>query len=98
MNMSLRDIVVWLSEVDLPSLYSIWIWLITVPWWLAIFTVALTVFLFRLGWDLTFYVLNQLFDWTFEAGQRFAKWARRVRAYARKVCRFGSFVKARLFR
>ena len=74
MNMSLYELYVWLAKMDFPSISAIWSWLINVPWWLAIGTVILTVFTIRVSWDLICYFLNWLFNWTFQAGERFARW------------------------
>ncbi len=98
MNMSLYELYVWLAELDFPSLLAIWTWLITVPWWLAIFTVAFTVFTVRIAWGLTFYFLNWLFDWTFDAGKRVGEWVQIIRPYATKAFGFGKMVKNRILR
>jgi len=62
MNMSLKEIFLWLVALDFPSIAAIWTWLINVPWWLAILTVYIAWILaqavFALAWS--FYAwLNQ---------------------------------------
>ncbi len=81
MNMSLYELYVWLAEVDLPSLLAIWTWLITVPWWLAIFTVVFTVFAVRITWYLTLYFFNWLTNWMYEAGGVLRKWVQVAKRY-----------------
>lgn len=98
MNMSLFELYVWLVGLDFPSLTSIWTWLITVPWWLAILTVWFLVFAIRITWSMTFYFLNWLFDWTFKAGEKFGYWLQLAREYMATVFEFGRLVKKRLFR
>lgn len=98
MNMSLYELYEWLGALDFPSLSAIWTWLITVPWWLAIFTVVLTVFASRLVWSMTFYFLNWLFDWTFKAGEKFAEWLQVVKVQITLAFEFGKLVKKKLFR
>jgi hypothetical protein len=98
MNMSLYELYVWLTELDFPSLFAIWTWLITAPWWLAILTVMFVIFAVRLTWDMTFYFLNWVFDWTFRAGIRFGRWVQAVKGYIGWVIGFGKLVKERFFR
>jgi len=42
MNMSLKEIFLWLVALDFPSITAIWNWLINVPWWLAVLTLYVT--------------------------------------------------------
>ena len=98
MNMSLYELYVWLVGLDFPSLFSIWTWLITVPWWLAIFTVIFTVFVVRITWNMTFYFLNWFFDWTFKAGERFGERLYVARGHIKVAVEFGKSVKTRIFR
>ena len=74
MNLSFYDLYVWLSELDFPSLLVILTWLITVPWWLAIFTVVFTIFAIRITWYLTFDFFRWLSNWMYEAGGVLRKW------------------------
>jgi len=98
MNMSLYELYVWLAELDFPSLSAIWTWLITVPWWLAILTIVFAVMFTRIAWSMTFYFLNWLFDWTFQAGLRFGEWLQVARGRIRIAIEFSRLVKKRLFR
>jgi hypothetical protein len=98
MNMSLYELYVWLTGLDFPSLFSIWTWLITVPWWLAILTVIFIVFTVRIAWSMTFYFLNWLFDWTFRAGVRFGEWIQIIRGYMATALEFGRWMKKRILR
>ena len=98
MNMSLYEFYVWLTGLDFPSFSAIWAWLITVPWWLAIFTVFFTVFAVRMTWSMTFYFLNWLFDWTFKAGERFGEWLQVSKKHITAAIKFGRLVKKRVFR
>lgn len=98
MNMSLQELYAWLVALDFPSLSVLWTWLVTVPWWLAILTVVCIVFVVRISWNMTFYFLNWLFDWTFKAGVRFGEWLRVAKQQVRLAIEFGRLVKKRLFR
>ena len=98
MNMSLYELYVWLTAFDFPSLSSIWTWLITVPWWLAILTVAFIIFAVRTTWSMTIYFLNWLFDWTFKAGERFGDLLHVYKGYAAATREFGRTIKKTLFR
>ena len=98
MNMSLYELYIWLSKMDFPSLTTIWTWLITVPWWLAIGTTVLVVFAIRITWGMTFYFLNWLFDWTFQAGEWFADKVRVLKRQVTMTLEFGKAVKKKLFR
>ena len=98
MNMSLYELYVWLAELDFPSLFAIWTWLITVPWWLAIITVIFIIFAVRFTWDMTFYFLNWLFAWTFRAGVRFGRGLQIAKGHVVSMFEFGKLVRKRLFR
>jgi hypothetical protein len=74
MNMSLYELFVWLTELDFPSIAAIWAWLITVPWWLAIFTVVFTVFAIRITWYLITSFFSWFSNWMYEAGGVLRKW------------------------
>lgn len=74
MNMSLRDIFLWLVALDFPSISAIWNWLINVPRWPAVLTLYL-------GWFLTSAVLALTWDacaWlnhrAYNLGQRLRYW------------------------
>ena len=97
MNMSLYELYIWLAGLDFPSLFSIWTWLITVPWWLAILTVMFIVFAVRITWSMSFYFLNWLFDWTFKAGVKFGEWLHVVKRYVMTAINLGRLVKNKLF-
>lgn len=97
MDMSLYELYVWLTALDFPSLFAIWTWLITVPWWLAIATVMFLVFAVRTAWSMTFYFLNWLFDWSFEAGKRFGQMLRVIKGYIATALEFGKLVRRKLF-
>ena len=97
MNMSLQELYFWLVEVDFPSLSALWTWLVTVPWWLAIQTVVFTVFIIRITWDMAFYFLNWLFDWTFKAGMRFGEWLQIAKDRLNLTLEFGRLVKKKIF-
>ena len=97
MNMNLQELYVWLVELDFPSLSALWTWLVTVPWWLAILTVVFTIFIVRITWNMTFYFLNWLFDWTFKAGVRFGEWQQVVRGQLAIAFEFGKLVKKKIF-
>lgn len=98
MNMSLYEVYVWLAGLDFPSLSSIWTWLITVPWWLAIATVMFIIFAVRITWSMTIYFLNWLFDWTFKAGERFGKQLQVIKVRLATAIKFGKLAKNKLFR
>ena len=98
MNMSLQELYFWLIGLDGPSLSTLWTWLVTVPWWLAILTVVFIVFVIRITWDMTFYFLNWLFDWTFAAGVRFGEWLKVAKERVTLALEFGRLVKKKLFR
>ena len=98
MNMSLYELYVWLAGLDFPSIFSIWTWLISVPWWLAILTVMFIVFVVRTTWSMTFYFLNWLFDWTFKAGEKFGEWLQAAKRQVTATVEFGRLVKQKLFR
>jgi len=74
MNMSLKDIFLWLVALDFPSISAIWNWLITVPWWLAIFTVCLGWFLARALFNLASNTYNWLSSHSYSFGQRVRHW------------------------
>jgi hypothetical protein len=97
MNMSLYELWEWLTESSFPSFFTIWTWLITVPWWLAILTVVLVVFFVRMTWDMTCYFLNSLFDWTFEAGKRFGQMLRTIRTRTAMTIEYGKYVKKKFW-
>ncbi len=97
MSMSLYEVYVWLTGLDFPSLFAIWTWLITVPWWLAIATVVFIVFAIRITWSMTCYFLNWLFDWSFKAGKRFGEWLHVTKGYLAATLEFGRFVRKKLF-
>jgi hypothetical protein len=97
MSMSFYELYVWLSGLDFPSLFTIWTWLITVPWWLAIITVMLIIFAVRVSWSMTCYYLNWLFDWTFKAGERFGEWLNVAKGYIAATLKFGRLIRTRLF-
>lgn len=97
MNMSMSEIYGWLVGLDFPSLSVIWTWLITVPWWLAILTIIIIVFAVRITWDMSFYFLNWIFDWTFKAGVRFAEWLQVFRGHMATARRIGKSIKGSLF-
>ena len=96
MNMSFYELYVWLAEFDFPSLSSIWMWLITVPWWLAILTVWFTIFAAKITWHMSVYFLNWVFDWTFKAGEKFGEWLRLAKKHITTAIEFGRLIK-RLF-
>jgi len=98
MSMSLYELYLWLNELDFPSISSIWTWLITVPWWLAILTVVFIVFAIRTTWSMTFYFLNWLFDWTFKAGERFGDLLHVAKSHMAATVEFSRLVKRKLFR
>ena len=98
MNMSFYELYVWLAGLDFPSLSSIWTWLITVPWWLAILTVWIIVFAVKITWHMTFYFFNWLFDRTFKAGEKFGEWLHLAREYITTALEFGRLIKKRIFR
>jgi len=54
-NMSLKEIFLWLVALDFPSISAIFNWLINVPWWLAILSVyvswVLMQMVFALAWS-----------------------------------------------
>jgi hypothetical protein len=95
--MSLLDIFNWLAGLDFPSISAIWNWLITVPWWLAIFTIALTIFIIRLTWSLTTYCFKWLSEAMFDLGERSSEWVRVARIYRHKTLEFGRSIKRILF-
>ena len=98
MNLSLHEIYVWLTKVDLPSLLAVWTWLITVPWWLAIGTTVFTIFAIRITWSLASYYYKRLSDWMFEAGGRFGEWMQVVRGYTSMTFEIYKSLKKILFR
>ena len=98
MNMSLYELYVWLAGLDFPSIFSIWTWLITVPWWLAILTVMFIVFVVRTTWSMTFYFLNWLFDWTFKAGESFGELLMVAKRNISAAVEFSRLAKKRIFR
>jgi len=55
MNMSLKEIFLWLVALDFPSIAAIWNWLINVPWWLAVLTAyiawILAQMIYALAWS-----------------------------------------------
>jgi hypothetical protein len=93
MSMSFNELYVWLSGLDFPSLFTIWTWLITVPWWLAIVTVMFIIFAVRITWSMTFYYLNWLFDWTFRAGVQFGEWLNVAKRYIAAAINLGNLLK-----
>ena len=97
MDMSLVELYEWLGGLDFPSLFAIWTWLITVPWWLAILTVVLVVSFVRLTWDMTCYFLNWLFDWTFKAGVRFGKMVGTIRTRTIMTIEYGKYIKRKFW-
>ena len=97
MSMSLHEVYVWLTGLDFPSLFAIWTWLITVPWWLAIATVVFIVFAIRITWSMTCYFLNWLFDWSFKAGKRFGEWLHVTKGYLAATLEFGRYIRKILF-
>ena len=98
MNLSLHEIYLWLTEVDLPSLLAVWTWLITVPWWLAIGTTVFTIFAVRITWSLASYYYKMLSNWMFEAGGRFGEWMQVVRRYTSMTFEIYKSLKKILFR
>ena len=98
MNMSLYEIYVWLAKLDFPSLSAIWTWLITVPWWLAIGTVVVTVFAIRIVLSLMSYFLNWLFDWIENSGGWFGDKVHVVKGRTSATLEFCRLVKRKLFR
>ena len=98
MNMSFYELYVWVLGLDFPSLLSIWTWLITVPWWLAILTVWFIIFAVRITLNMTFYFINWLFDWTFRAGEKLGKWLQIAKQRLVAAIEFGRLVKHKLFR
>ena len=98
MDMSLQEIYSWLVGFEFLGLKAIWTWLIAAPWWVAIGTVLIAIFVFRLSWDLSIYFLNWLFDWTFKAGLRCGEWLQVVKRYMVAASRFGKMIKEKFTR
>ena len=96
MNMSLREIFVWLTSLDFPSLYAIWTWLITVPWWLAIGTVVFTVFAVRIIWELGGQFFRWLSEWMYDAGGWLREIVKAVKRYTSMTVAFSKAVKKAL--
>lgn len=97
MNMSLYELWERLAGLSFPGFFTIWTWLITVPWWLAILTVVLAVSFIRITWDMTWYFLNWLFDWTFKAGERFGHMLRVIRIRTNMTIEYGKYIKKKFW-
>jgi len=98
MDMSLQELYSWLAGLEFIGFKVIWIWLITAPWWLAICTVLVTIFVFRFSWGLIVYFLNWLFDWTFKAGLRCGEWLQVLKGYKTAVFGFGKLIRNKFTR
>jgi len=98
MNMSLYELYIWLAGLDFPSVSAIWTWLITVPWWLAIFTVVFIIFAVRLSWALAASFFSWLSEWMFDTGGWVSEKALEVKRLTSMTIQFCRSVKKSLFR
>jgi hypothetical protein len=69
-NMSLKEIFLWLVALDFPSISAVFNWLINVPWWLAIITVYLSWVLMHLIIALAWSLYAWLNHKVYAIGQR----------------------------
>ncbi len=96
--MSLEEIYNWVVGIDFLGFQVIWTWLISAPWWMAIGTVLVAIFVFRIIWDLIIYFLNWLFDWTFKAGLRCGEWLQIIKGYTISAIELGKLIKSKFIR
>ena len=74
MNLSLKEIFLWLIALDFPSISAIGTWLVNVPWWLAILTMYISWLLARAAWALAWNFYSWLTDQAYIQGQRCYRW------------------------
>jgi hypothetical protein len=83
MNLSFKDLFEWLIALDQPTLSEIWTWLITVPWWLALLTVAGVWVSARI----LAHLVGELWDRLCDRSLRLGRWAQEWQRSAREASR-----------
>lgn len=80
MNMSLKELVVWIISADFPSFADIWTWLITVPWWLAIITIYIFWLLAKGTVVVSLNAYSLLSKRSYQLGEWVSFWSGQVKA------------------
>ena len=87
--MSIPEILVWLSEVQLPGLRAIWEWLMIVPWWLAIGSVVFSYMAIRVVLVFSWNMYVKACDKSAQLGGLFGKWAYQARIHFMRAKNMG---------